>query len=527
MKLSELYTIFCTITWDDQGKKTAVFLENWKTPTKKTEQEMVEHFKKIDAGIGIATGKINGLTVIDFDDMSNDLIPQLYEIAPTYCVETKKGIHFYYKYHPYFKQGTNRFSGSVDVRNDGGLVFAPPTPNYKRWGEYSISELTPEALELLKKYEIQGTQQNIVATETRNDTLFRKMCGWLKYYPEQEAWNRSVKANKEFLKGELTDKELEIMFQSAKKYPTQENKNKIESQIQQIKQYDDTLSIDRKEKRYTWGTYRLDNEIAILKRGNLVILGAKRNMGKTTFSFDMAVKNAKLGHKVLYISLEMAKTEIMEALARKFAGITVEEEYNYRIPEEKRCKMISKLDEIKSIPNLIFESARRAEGIIFETVKKIMDNNKADVVFIDNLDLISGGAGEDNNERQKRIVSSLMNYTVANNVPIILIHHYRKGNRAVSGMDELAGSGKVADSADIIINLQRRSIEETKEENIQFPETNRTVLWVQKGRGYDDKSMEIYYIDGTFCDKEEIDKKTNSLVKYAKDLFGAKEVDNY
>lgn len=299
---------------------------------------------------------------------------------------------------------------------------------------------------------------------------------------------------------------------------------KIENQISQIKD-DETLSIDVKEKRYTWGTYRLDNEIAILKKGNLVILAAKRNMGKTTFSFDMAVKNAKLGHKVLYISLEMSKKDILEALARKYAGITIPEERNYQIPEEKRYKMISKLNEIKSLPSLIFESTRRAEGIIWETVKKIMDDNKADIIFIDNLDCISGNQGEDNNERQKRIVNSLMNYTTANCVPVILIHHYRKGNKATSGMDELAGSGKVADSADIIINLSRRSIEEARADNIQFPETNKTVLWVQKGRGYDDKSMEIYYIDGTFCDKEDIDKNNNNLIKYAQELFGGKIID--
>jgi replicative DNA helicase len=525
MKLSELYTIFCTITWDSQGKKTPVFLENWKTPTKKTEKAIIEHFRKKNAGIGLATGKINGLTVIDFDNMANELIAQLYEVAPTYCVETKKGIHFYYRYNSYFKQGTNRFTGGVDVRNDGGLVFAPPTPNYKQWGKYPVGEINKEAFEILKENELVVTERNIISTETRNDTLFRKMCAWLKYYPEQEAWNRSVKANKEFRKGELTDKELETMFQSAKKYPTQENKNKIARQIQQIKQTDRTdeiLSIDKKEKRYTWGTYRLDNEIAILKRGNLVILGAKRNMGKTTFSFDMAVKNAKLGHKVLYISLEMAKNEIMEALARKFAGITVQEEYNYQIPEEKRQKMISKLDEMKSFPNLIFESARRAEGIVFETVKKVMDDNQADIVFIDNLDCINGNPGEDNNERQKRIVNALMNYTVANNVPVILIHHYRKGNKATSGMDELAGSGKVADSADIIINLSRLSIEETKANNVQYPETNKTVLWVQKGRGYDDKAMEIYYIDGTFMDYEEI---PNDFLKQAQSIMGGNIID--
>jgi hypothetical protein len=91
-------------------------------------------------------------------------------------------------------------------------------------------------------------------------------------------------------------------------------------------------------------------------------------------------------------------------------------------------------------------------------------------------------------------------------------------------MDELVGSGKVADSADIVINLSRRSVEEAKADNVQYPETNKTILWVQKGRGYDDKAMEIYYIDGTFCDKEDIGKN-NPLIQDALSIFGGNIVE--
>ena len=228
MKLSELYTILCTITYSEDGKKIPVFLEQWSRPTKKTDEQINAHFKKPNAGIGIATGKINGLTVIDFDSKDNELMAQLCELAPTYGVSTKKGFHLYYKYNDYFKQGTDRFKGGVDVRNDGGLVFAPPTKNYSPWVGNKINEITPLAIELMQRYEMPSVAKSLTTTETRNDTLFRKMCGWLANYPEQEAWNRSIKANREFIKGELTDQELEIMFQSAKKYQGKETKQKIE-----------------------------------------------------------------------------------------------------------------------------------------------------------------------------------------------------------------------------------------------------------------------------------------------------------
>jgi len=166
--------------------------------------------------------------------------------------------------------------------------------------------------------------------------------------------------------------------------------------------------------------------------------------------------------------------------------------------------MQEKINELTSLNNLIFEGIRRGDAVIYETLEAIMNKTTADLIFIDNLDLIGGNKGEEDNQRQKRIVTNLMSYTSEKNVPVVLIHHYRKGNKLSSGMDELAGSGKIADGADIVINLSRRTAEEMKEENPGFPENKKTTLWVQKGRGYSDTNMEIYYVGGTFYDYSNI-----------------------
>jgi KaiC/GvpD/RAD55 family RecA-like ATPase len=294
-----------------------------------------------------------------------------------------------------------------------------------------------------------------------------------------------------------------------------ERKEKIVSQLKSIKQKC-VFSLEKREKRYTWGTSKLDRSIVILKKGNLAVIGAKRSMGKTTYTFDMACKNAKLGHRVLYISLEMEENQIIESIARSYANITVEEEYDYSIPEEKMIKMKERIEEIKAIKNLQFEGIRRGDAIIFDTVKALIEKNPSDLVFIDNLDLISSDEKEDEFVKQKRIITSLMSLTSEKNIPIVLIHHYRKGNKGTTGMDELAGSGKIADGADIIINLSRLSVEEIIEDNVQFPESRKTILWVQKGRGYTDRVENLYYVGGTFYDYGDIPP----------DLYHQGEIDN-
>jgi len=94
-----------------------------------TPEEAYKYFEdNPDANIGMVTGEISGITVIDID--GEDGVKALKEaninLPPTSVVKTPKGWHYYYKYHPELKQGANRLN-KVDIRNDGGYVVIPPS----------------------------------------------------------------------------------------------------------------------------------------------------------------------------------------------------------------------------------------------------------------------------------------------------------------------------------------------------------------------------------------------------------------
>lgn len=82
-------------------------------------------------GIGIVTGRISGIVVIDVDD--EDKAGDLIESLPiTATVKTSKGHHYYFRYPSYLEPEEvvptkARFLPGVDVRGDGGMVVAPPS----------------------------------------------------------------------------------------------------------------------------------------------------------------------------------------------------------------------------------------------------------------------------------------------------------------------------------------------------------------------------------------------------------------
>ena len=217
----------------------------------------------------------------------------------------------------------------------------------------------------------------------------------------------------------------------------------------------------------------------------------------------MACKNALIGHKVLYISLEMEKEEIIADFARRHAGWTINEEYHYVVPSHKQDKFKDKLEDFKSIKNLYFEGVRRGDQITWDIVLKIIGKYEdLDLIVIDNLDLIEADSREQEWDKQKRVTKSMMNFTSAKKIPIILIHHQRKKGAAGKdyGMDELSGSGKIADNADRVVLITRN-----RKPDAEYPDKYCSKIHLHKARGYHEWSANVYFIGGTFIDNPPVD----------------------
>jgi hypothetical protein len=94
-----------------------------------TELEVRQWFKQWpDCNIGIVTGKISNLTVIDCD--SQEAIESFYAgyQGKTPNVKTPHGMHFYFQYQEGVRN-TARLTDHIDVRSEGGYVVAPPSIN--------------------------------------------------------------------------------------------------------------------------------------------------------------------------------------------------------------------------------------------------------------------------------------------------------------------------------------------------------------------------------------------------------------
>jgi len=136
-------------------------LESWKEyqTRKPTMEELKKWFSGNTINIGIITGVLSGLTVIDLDgslgyESAKSLLPKL----PTTRVhKTPHGHHLLYRYSPELHTGA-AFAPGIDVRNDGGYVVAPPS---------IIDGISYSILADLPIVEIPDVPRNLVAREKK------------------------------------------------------------------------------------------------------------------------------------------------------------------------------------------------------------------------------------------------------------------------------------------------------------------------------------------------------------------------
>lgn len=116
------------------GKHPAI--KGWQSTASNDPDQIAEWWVKWPkAGIGIATGQMSNITVLDIDildegDVSLNKLKgkEAMPDAPT-VLTGSGGFHYYYAYNREVKTTAKKIGKGIDTRNDGGYVVAPPSPH--------------------------------------------------------------------------------------------------------------------------------------------------------------------------------------------------------------------------------------------------------------------------------------------------------------------------------------------------------------------------------------------------------------
>ena len=195
-----------------------------------------------DANVGIATGAMSNLIVID-EDCDEDKGLDGYQSVKDWerihaglpetpmSITGRGGYHLYFHYEGTdIKNRTGLLEG-VDVRGEGGYVIAPPSthPNGTEYvweydpEEFALADVNETVLELLATNTTPETEQfklpDKIQDGARNDTLFKLASSMQAQGLPDDAIRAAVyESNAKLCTNPLDDKEVDLILSSALKY---------------------------------------------------------------------------------------------------------------------------------------------------------------------------------------------------------------------------------------------------------------------------------------------------------------------
>ncbi len=228
-----------------------------------------------------------------------------------------------------------------------------------------------------------------------------------------------------------------------------------------------------------------DKMVTGLNRSDLVLIGARPAMGKTSFALNLARNVAvKARKKVLFFSLEMSKEQLAQRVISTEARIPSQKMRTGDLTPAEWEQLSGACLFLADVP-LYFDDT--ANITVPEMKARIRQLKNVEAVFIDYLQLMQGSKKTENRVQEvSEITRSLKLMAKDLNIPVVVCAQLSRGTegRGASHKPQLADlreSGSIEQDADIVVMLYREDYYKTDKDEDQ-PDVNSAELLVQKNR---------------------------------------------
>lgn len=243
----------------------------------------------------------------------------------------------------------------------------------------------------------------------------------------------------------------------------------------------------------------LDKKTAGLQKGDLIIVGARPAMGKTTFAqnltYNIATMNGKTG--VLFFSMEMSASEIVDRIVSDVSGVDNWKIRTGNISDEEFSRIRDAMGEMDELPIYIDDTSSMTVTELRNKARRAVHDHNIGIIIVDYLQLIQGSDRYKGNRVQEvtEVSRGLKILARELNIPVVALAQL---SRNVTGRDnprpllsDLRDSGSIEQDADLVMFLHRPDYYKTNDDN--YEDTHITELIIAKHRHGAIGTIELYF----------------------------------
>ena len=232
----------------------------------------------------------------------------------------------------------------------------------------------------------------------------------------------------------------------------------------------------------TTGFSRLDKVLTGMHPGELLLMGARPSMGKTSIALNIAAAAARKGHGVAIFSLEMPREQIAMRLLCAEARVDMQRVRSGTLRDREWVKLAQTVNPLSNEKIYIDDTAGLTPLQMRSRVRRVMLEKGLDLVIVDYLQLM-GADGKSENRQQEvsEISRRLKSIALELKVPILACAQLSRANtqRQVKKpvLSDLRDSGSIEQDADVVMFLHRESYYDRSSE-----QTNTAQIIIAKQR---------------------------------------------
>ena len=234
------------------------------------------------------------------------------------------------------------------------------------------------------------------------------------------------------------------------------------------------------------GFSKLDEITSGLNRSDLVLIGARPAMGKTSFALNIARNVGMTGKKVVFFSLEMSNDQLASRVLSTEARVDSNKLRSGDISQDEWMRLAEATDRLTRC-NLYFDDT---SSITVPVIKsKIKREKDVDCIIIDYLGLMESAEKKENRVQEiTGITRGLKMLAKDMQIPVVCCCQLSRGpekngkasNRPM--LSDLRDSGSIEQDADIVMMLYREGYYKNSAQNADEIDMTKADVDVAKNR---------------------------------------------
>jgi len=204
----------------------------------------------------------------------------------------------------------------------------------------------------------------------------------------------------------------------------------------------------------------IDSVVGGLRNGELIILGGRPSMGKSSLGLQYAINASIQGKGALFISAEMSMDMISQRLIQIMAGVDSRNLYDSYLSEQERQRLQDTQNTLDHIPLFFSTETPVTVSSIRAKARELQRDGKLNLIVVDYLQMMDTGKSTEGRTRDIGIISrGLKGIAKEFDIPLVALSslsratEQRNDKRPI--MSDLRESGDIESDADVIQFLYR------------------------------------------------------------------------